>query len=98
MGHRNHAAAACGHRAFEDHVGCADHHPARAAARPIGGVVLDRGGECEGVWLAAAVSCLPAATARAAGRGDGSVAAGRVDSCDKTGAHAAGKPGQDLRR
>ena len=67
MGHRHHAAAAGGDRAFENPVGGADHHPAGAAARIVGGVVPDRGGECEGVRLAAAVPCLPAAIAAAIG-------------------------------
>ena len=52
----------------------------------------------KGVRLAAAVSCVPAATARAALRGDGGIAAGRLASGDKTGAHAAGQPDQDFRR
>ena len=63
VGHRNHAPPACAHRALEDHVRCADHSPVRAAAGLIGGVVPDRGGECKGIRLAAAVSCLPAAIA-----------------------------------
>ena len=52
-------------RASQDDVGCADHGAARAAARPAGRLVPDRGRECEGVRLAPAVSCLPAATGRA---------------------------------
>ena len=55
MGDRHHAQAACRDRTVEDPVGCADHHAAGAAARAAGGVVPDRGGECEGVRLAAAV-------------------------------------------
>ena len=50
---------------------------ARAAAGPAGGVVPDRGGQCQGVRLAAAVSSLPAAIAGAARRrhGRGALAA-----------------------
>ena len=62
VGHRHHPAAACDHRTREDHVGGADHGVAGAAARPRGGLVPDRGGEREGVWLAIAVSCFPVAT------------------------------------
>ena len=71
---------------------------AGAAARPAGGVVPDRGGECKGVRLAAAVSCVPVATARTPWRCDGGIAAGRPASSDKTGAHAAGQPDQDFCR
>ena len=68
MGHRHHAAAAGGDRTSENPVGGADHHAAGAAAGIVGGVVPDRGGEREGVRLAAAVPCLPAAIAAAAWR------------------------------
>jgi hypothetical protein len=98
MGDRHHAAAAGGDRIAEDPVGGADHHFAGAAARSHGGVVPDRGGECEGLRLAAAVPCLPAATAAAVGRGDGGRIAGSAGTRAQTGAHAAGAPDQDLRR
>ena len=98
MGHRHHAAAAGGDRIAENPVGGADHHFAGAAARTHGGVVPDRGGECEGLRLAAAVPCVPAATAAAVGCGDGGGIAGRTGSRAQTGAHAAGAPDQDLRR
>ena len=62
VGDRNYAAAAGIDRADQDPVGGADHGAAGAAARPAGGVVPDRGGERQSLRLAAAVSCLPAAT------------------------------------
>ncbi len=98
MGRRNHAAAAGCNRAVEDDVGGADHHPARAAAGAAGRVVPDRGGECEGVRLAAAVSGLPAATVAASRGGHGRLAVGRADSGSQAGTHAAGEPDQDLCR
>ena len=50
----------------EDDVGRVDHRAVRAAAGPAGGVVPAGGRERQGVWLAAAVPCLPAAIAVAA--------------------------------
>ncbi len=98
VGRGIHAAAARGDRAVEDHVGGPDHDPARAALGPRGGVVPDRGGERESFRLAAAVSCLPPAIARAVGRGHGGLAMCRAASRAQAGAHAAGAPDQDLCR
>ena len=69
MGDRNHAAAACGDRTAEDHVGGADHDPAGAAAGLAGGVVPDRGRQCQSVRLAAAVSMSSRCNCSASGRG-----------------------------
>ena len=87
-----------GDRTVEDDVGSADHRPARAAAGTIGGVVPARGGECKSLRLAAAVSCLPAAIAVAARRGDGGGTVRRAASGHQIGAHAAGQPDQDFRQ
>ena len=61
-----------------------------------GGVVPARGRQRQGVRLAAAVSCLPAATALARRRRDGGRARGGGASRHQAGAHAAGEPDQDL--
>ena len=98
MGDRHHAAAAGRDRTFEDDVGRADHHLARPPLGPAGGVVPAGGGERQGVRLAAAVSCLPAAIAGAARRRDGRSTLCRFASRRQTGADAAGQPDPDFRQ
>ena len=71
VGDRHHAAAARRHRTPENDVGCADHHRAGTSAGIAGGVVPARDRQRQGVRLAAAVSCLPDATALARRRRDG---------------------------
>ncbi len=65
---------------------------------PAGGVVPDRGGEREGIRLAAAVSGLSAAIARTARGGDGGGTVRGTASRGKTGADAAGQPDPDFRQ
>ena len=55
-------------RARQDHGDGADHRAVGAAARPAGGLVPDRGGQRQGVRLAAAVRDLSGATAHSCWR------------------------------
>ena len=68
LGGRRDAAEAGGDRADQDDVGRVHHRAAGAAARAACRLVPDRHRQCEGVRLAAAVPCLPAATRKAARR------------------------------
>ena len=63
---------------------------------PAGGVVPAGGGERQGFWLAAAVSCLPLAIAVVARRRDGGGPLRGGASRGPAGAHAARPPDQDF--
>ena len=64
----------------------------------LGGMVPDRGGECESLWLAAAVSDISAAVARTAGRRHAGGFSRSAASRSEAGAHAARQTRQDFRR
>src|SRR5690242_7012329 len=98
MGDWSDTSEARGDRTSQDHVGCADHHPACIAAWFGGRVVPDRGGECEGVRLAAAIQYLSMAIARTPGDCHGGCAFGGTPSRAQACAHAANTAGEDFRR
>lgn len=96
LGDRHHATAPCRGRADQDAVGGAVHLATRRAARSAGGVVPDCDRERQGVRVAAAVPCLPAATGRTGrGRAD-RLAARRAAAGATPGADAAGEPRQGV--
>ena len=98
VGDWDHAAKVSGDRASQDDVGRADHGIICAAAGSDGGVVSHCRRQREGVRLAPAVSCLPAAIGRASSGRDGGVAGGSKHSRAQARALAACGLDQGLRQ